>query len=329
MRLTQKPFRVGLGVNFGVAGGMSPLMRSGFAIAGAFFLAGAAIAQVSQQDVAAANRGVVTEQGRDAAWHYAQHRLLGGAINALKPQRPGVVDAYVVVAGLDSDPVFGREAAQTAKVLSRRFDATGRTIVLAAGNGAGDATIADGSPANFEVALGAVAAKMDLREDVLILYTTSHGAPQVGLAYRDGDHGFGWIGPKRLADLLNGAGISRRLVMLSACFSGEMLPYLVNDSSIVVTAADRDRTSFGCAPGNDWTFFGDALINTALRVPQPFDAAIAHAFDLIRHWEVSRHLEPSRPQFYTGSAATLWLQALEKRMPADTTPKVGRPAVGG
>ena len=304
-------------------------MRYWLALVGALFVAGAAFAQVSPQEIAAANRGIVTEQGRDAAWHYAQHRLLGGAINALKPQRPGVVDAYVIVAGLDSDPVFGREAAQTAKVLARRFDAVGRTIVLAAGSGAGDATIPDGSPANLEIALGAFAAKMDLKEDVLILYTTSHGAPEVGLAYRDGDHGYGWIGPKRLADLLNGAGFSRRLVMLSACFSGELLPYLVNDSSVVVTAADRDQTSFGCAPGNDWTFFGDALINTALRTPQPFDTAIAQAFDLIRHWETSKRLQPSRPQFYAGSAANLWLQALEKRMPADATPKVGRPAVGG
>ena len=304
-------------------------MRYWLALVGVLFLAGAAAAQVSPQEVAAANRGIVTEQGRDAAWHYAQHRLLGGAINALKPQRPGVVDAYVVVAGLDSDPVFGREAAQTAKVLARRFDAVGRTIILAAGNGAGDATIPDGSPANLEIALGAIAAKMDLKEDVLILYTTSHGAPEVGLAYRDGDHGFGWIGPRRLADLLNGAGISRRLVMLSACFSGEMLPYLVNDSSVIVTAADRDQTSFGCASGNDWTFFGDALINTALRTPQPFDTAIGQAFDLIRHWETSKRLQPSRPQFYTGSAANLWLQALEKRMPTDATPKVGRPAISG
>lgn len=304
-------------------------MRYWLALVGALFVTDAALAQVSPQEIAAANCGIVTEQGRDAVWHYAQHRLLGSAINALKPQRPGVVDAYVVVAGLDSDPVFGREAAQTAKVLARRFDAVGRTIVLAAGNGAGDATIPDGSPANLEVALGAIAAKMDLKEDVLILYTTSHGAPEVGLAYRDGDHGYGWIGPRRLADLLNGAGISRRLVMLSACFSGEMLPYLVNDSSVVVTAADRDQTSFGCAPGNDWTFFGDALINTALRTPQPFDIAIAQAFDLIRHWEISKRLQPSRPQFYTGSAAYLWLQALEKRMPADATAKVGRPAIGG
>ena len=299
------------------------------AFASAVLFAIAAYAEVSPQDVAAANRGVVTEQGRDAAWHYAQHRKLSAAIDGLKSQRPGVVDAYIVVAGFDSDPVFGREAAETAKVLARRYDAIGRTIVLSAGSGATDKAIPDGSPANFEVALGAISAKMDVKEDVLILYTTSHGAPEIGLAYRDGDHGFGWIGPKRLADLLNGAGIKRRMVMLSACYSGELLPHLANDTSVIITAADRDQTSFGCAPGNDWTFFGDALINTALRAPQPLEAAVAQAFDLIRSWETSKHLTSSRPQFYTGSEARIWLDALEKRMPQVATPKVGRSAVDG
>ena len=298
-------------------------------LANAFFLSIAADAEVSPQEIAAANRGVVTEQGRDAAWHYAQHRKLSAAIDGLKPQRSGVVDAYVVVAGFDSDPVFGREAAETARVLARRYDAVGRTIILSAGSGAADKAIPDGSPANFEVALGAISAKMDVKEDVLILYTTSHGAPEIGLSYRDGDHGFGWIGPKRLADLLNGAGIKRRMVMLSACYSGELLPHLANDTSVIITAADRDQTSFGCAPGNDWTFFGDALINTALRAPQPLEAAVAQAFDLIRSWETSKHLTSSRPQFYTGSEARIWLDALEKRMPQVATPKVGRSAVDG
>lgn len=298
-------------------------------LASAFIFSAAADAEVSAQDLAAANRGVVTEQGRDAAWHYVQHRKLNAAIGSLKPQRPGVVDAYVIVAGFDSDPVFGREAAETARVLSRRYDAVGRTIVLSAGSGAVDKTVPDGSPANFEVALGAISAKMDVKEDVLILYTTSHGAPEVGLAYRDGDHGFGWIGPKRLADLLNGAGIKRRMVMLSACFSGELLPHLVNDTSVIITAADRDQTSFGCAPGNDWTFFGDALINTALRVPQPLDAAVAQAFDLIRGWETSKRLTSSRPQFYTGGDVRIWLDALEKRMPLVKTPRVGKPSIDG
>ena len=55
-------------------------------------------------------------------------------------------------------------------------------------------------------ALAAVAAKMNLKEDVLILFTTSHGDPNSGLAYRDGEKGVGMIAPSRLASLLDDIG---------------------------------------------------------------------------------------------------------------------------
>src|SRR4051812_44048259 len=58
-------------------------------------------------------------------------RKLYAALAGLKAQRAGVVDAYVVVAALDADPVFGREAREAGRVLASRFDAAGRTLVLA------------------------------------------------------------------------------------------------------------------------------------------------------------------------------------------------------
>src|SRR6185369_14690703 len=58
-------------------------------------------------------------------------RRMREALAKLQPQRPGVVDAYVIVAALDADPVFGREAREAGRVLSSRFDAAGRTLVLA------------------------------------------------------------------------------------------------------------------------------------------------------------------------------------------------------
>lgn len=304
-------------------------LRRALVLAAVFVCTAPAFSQLSQQDIDNANRGIQTEAGRDPAWLLAEHRKVEAAIAALKPQRPGTVDAYVVVAGLDGDPVFGREAAETARVLSRRYDAIGRSVLLAAGSGANDKAAPHGSPSSLATILAAVAGKMDQKEDVLILYTTSHGAPGAGINYRDTDHGFGWIGPHYLSRMLNGLGFKRRMVLVSACFSGEMLPGLVNDTTIVVTAADRTQTSFGCAPGNDWTFFGDALINNALRSPQPFEDAVNQAFNLIGGWENAKRLQPSLPQLYIGSDAKTWLDALEKRMPPVATPKVGRPAIEG
>jgi Peptidase C13 family len=262
------------------------------------------------------------EQNRPATWELSQHQRLSTALAALKPQRPGIVDAYVVVAALDADPVFAREASETTKVLARRFDASGRVILLAAG----DPSLPNGSPSFLAAALAAVAAKMNLREDALILYTTSHGAPNAGIVYRENNLGYGNITPDRLSDLLDQLHIERRLIMISACFAGQFVGPLASPSSAIIAAADDDRTSFGCAPGNDWTFFGDALINNALRQPQPIEAAAAQAFALINDWEFSKGLTSSKPRLFMGDQARLWLAALEKRMPQGKTAKVGRPA---
>ena len=275
----------------------------------------------------AAKNGWFAEQNRSATWYLSQHKKLANAITALQPQRPGVVDAYVVSIGLDSDPVFARESAEAAKILARRYGATGRTLYLAAG--ADDKSIGapQGSPSNLATALAAIAGKMDAKEDVLILFATTHGDPVSGLAYRDGDYAAGMIAPQRLADLLDGVGVKRRMVLLSACYSGIFIPLLTNDQTVIVTAASSQRTSFGCAPGNDWTFFGDALMNNAFRKPQKFDAAIAEATQLISQWEGALDLKPSRPQVFVGDNARFWLDPLEDKMPKTQTAKVGRPAI--
>src|SRR6185503_17422284 len=180
------------------------------------------------------------------------------------PQRSGTVDAYVVVAALDSDPVFAREARAAGEVLRRRYNAAGRTIVLAGPDGSGPSQLPRGTPATLAVALARVAELINRQEDAVILYTTSHGAPY-GLYYNDGDSGYGLISPNRLAAMLDQLGLSNRLLILNACFAGVFVPWLQSDTGAIVTAASADRSSFGCVAENDWTFFGDALINHAMR----------------------------------------------------------------
>ena len=274
----------------------------------------------------AAQNGWTMEQNRSAEWHLAQHKRLSAAIAGLKPQRSGVVDVYVVSIGLDSDPVFVREAGEAANVLRHRYGARGHTVFLAAGADEKSTGVPQGSPPNLAIALAAVADKMDMEEDVLILFATTHGDPVVGLAYRDGDHGVGMIAPQRLASLLDGLGFKRRMILLSACYAGIFIPELTNENSIIITAASSKRTSFGCAPGNDWTFFGDALINNALRKSQPFGKATDEAVSLINKWETDLRLVPSRPQVFMGDKANDWLTPLETRIPKIETVKVGRPA---
>jgi hypothetical protein len=270
--------------------------------------------------VEAVGLGPQLERGRPAKWLLSDRRQLARALDALQPQRAGVIDAYVVSVALDSDPVFGREARESAKVLSRRYDAAGRTLLLARN---GDAPV--GSLESLTLGLARVAELMDKQQDVLVLYLTSHGA-QVGIAYHDGDEGYGILSPDRLAGILDELGIRRRLLILSACYSGVFVPVLSNQDTALFTAASSDRTSFGCRAENDWTFFGDALINHALRKPQPLDDAMIEARELISDWETSNRLPSSNPQVTIGEGVERWLRPLEARMPKAATAPVGAPA---
>jgi hypothetical protein len=269
--------------------------------------------------------GPQLERGRSAKWLLADRRKLAQTLEALQPQRKGVVDAYVVSIALDSDPVFGREAREAGKVLARRYDAAGRTITLGGSTGTNADALPAGSLTSLTLALARVAEVMDKQQDVLVLYTTSHGA-KVGIAYHDGDQGFGLLNPARLAAILDELGIRNRVLILSACYSGIFVQPLSNENTALLTAASSDRTSFGCMAENDWTFFGDALINHALRKPQPLDAAATEARDLISGWEMTARLTPSNPQVTIGARVGEWLAPLEARMPRATTEPVGRPA---
>ena len=264
--------------------------------------------------------GPQLERGRSAKWLLADRRKLVRAIDTLQPQRPGQIDAYVVSAALDSDPVFGREARESAKVLARRYDATGRTLLLARGS-----DTPAGSLESLTLALARVAELMDKKQDVLVLYLTSHGA-QIGIAYHDGDEGYGLLSPARLAAILDELGIRNRLLILSACYSGIFVPMLSNDTTALLTAASSERTSFGCRAENDWTFFGDALVNHALRKPQPLGDALTEARDMISGWEMSNRLPSSNPQATVGESVEAWLGPLEDRMPKGATAPVGAPA---
>lgn len=273
-----------------------------------------------------ADAGMQIEQSRDPAQELAEHRKLTRALAGLQPQRAGTVDAYVVSIALDSDPVFGREARVAGSVLAARYGAQGRTIVLAGSDGRAPSALPRGTPETFGIALARIAELMNRNEDVLVVYTSSHGTP-FGLYYNDADNGYGAISPNRLHDLLDGLGIRNRLLILSACFSGVFVPRMQSDTTAIVTAASADRSSFGCVAENDWTFFGDAMINHALRKPQPLAAAFSEANALISGWEAQFPVRPSQPQVNIGAGAERWLAALDRRLPPTASQPVGRPAL--
>jgi hypothetical protein len=119
--------------------------------------------------------------------------------------------------------------------------------------------------------------------------------------------------PTHFRDMLAAAGIRNRVVIVSACFSGAFIAPLMDDNTIVLTAAAPDRSSFGCQAQRDWTFFGDAYFNQALRDNRSMVDAFDDAKVLIERWEREQNLTPpSNPQRYVGSHAAELLRRAER-----------------
>jgi Peptidase C13 family len=274
-------------------------------------LVGPASAQQQQQDPFNGQFGVVSivpppaEAARLA-------KLMGDSLNALQPQRPGVEDVYLITASLWSDPVFEREATQSEEILRQRFHAEGRSIILSAG-GQGQRNYPAATPDNISAAIGQVGQLIDPNEDLVIIFITSHGAHDGTTALREYNRLGASMRGTNLADMLRIAGIRNRVVIVSACFSGAFIAPLMDDNTIVLTAAAPDRSSFGCQPQRDWTFFGDAYFNHAVRGGAGLVPAFDQAKTLIEQWEHEQHMTPpSNPQRYVGAHAAEMLRQAER-----------------
>lgn len=284
-----------------------------------------AVGKTRKERRASLEYGAQMQRGVSAAELLEQRRRMDMALSRLQPQRPGVVDAYVLTIALDSDPVFAREAREAGRVLSARYSGEGRTLTLAGPDGTRN-DLPYGSIDALIVALARIAEVMDPEEDVLVMYSTSHGL-DLGLAYHYGDTGYGILSPARFKSVLEELGIERRILILSACFSGVFVPELASSDTAILTAAAGNRSSFGCEAENDWTFFGDALINRALREPQPLGDAAQQAALTVAGWETKQRLLASLPQTVMGDGVSEWLPDIEAGMPQQASARVGRPAV--
>ncbi len=215
---------------------------------------------------------------------------MGEALGRLPAQRPGVVDTYVLSVSFWDEPVFEREAKEAAAILGRRFDAAERTVVLSAGLGPGQArAYPASSPNNFNAVLGRFGKLADPKEDLVVVFVTSHGGQDGAVALQEKGRVGGALRAIQLRTSLQQAGIRSKLVLVSACFSGHFILPFSDDDTVVLTAAAADKPSFGCEPSRDWTYFGDALFNHALRGGASLSEAFDQARALITRWEEDLH----------------------------------------
>jgi tetratricopeptide (TPR) repeat protein len=201
----------------------------------------------------------------------------------------------VVVAafGLYGDQgVFESEANAAARIVADRFG--GSPVIVRANTKQRD----DANLETVAATLQSASKAMDVENDILVVILTSHGA-QAGLEVKAGTRQE-TLSPLNLVTALNDTHIRHRVVIVSACYSGVFIRPLADPDTLVITAADADHTSFGCKNGNDWTYFGDAFFNTALRHTADLRDAFAQAGSLIRKRERQHRLTASNPQMAGG-----------------------------
>ena len=274
-------------------------------------LASAPASAQPQRDPFNGQFGVV-ELARPPAEAAALARMMGDALDGLQPQRPGQLDVYMITASLWGDPVFEREATQAEAILRPHLGADGRSIVLSAG-GQGERRYPAATPNDIAAAIGHVGSLIDPNEDLVVLFITSHGSQDGSISIRESNRLGAAMRPTHLRDMLAQAGIRNRVVIVSACFSGAFIAPLMDENTILVTAAAPDRSSFGCQPQRDWTFFGDAYFNHGVRGGASLIDAFDDAKTLIERWEREQNLTPpSNPQIFVGSNARAMLRRAER-----------------
>ncbi len=245
---------------------------------------------------------------------YAQPQLLERELSALRPQVPGKSEVFFIgMAGHAYQDVFRKEVDAVAQLMEERFDAKGHTIRLI-NNRHTMETMPIASLTSLDASLKRVAATMDIEEDILVLFLTSHGSEEHRFSLDLYPMQFNELDPQALRETLDESGIKYRVVVVSACYSGGFIEPLKNDNTLVITASAADRNSFGCSNENDWTYFGKAYFDQALRKTTSFTEAFALAKPAIEARESKDNFTPSSPQISIGTGISGKLRALQKQL---------------
>jgi hypothetical protein len=246
---------------------------------------------------------------------YLQPGLLQDKLQRLQPGQAGQPNLYFLgVAGDSAQKVFLREIRSVYQIMLGRFTEPGRSLLLI-----NNFETARSEPIATVTSIRAAAQRfaqvMDRDNDILFVYLTSHGSREEGFHLDLPPLRMQPLQPAELRRTLDEAGIRWRVIVVSACYSGIFIEPLADAHTLVITAAAADRTSFGCADENDYTYFGRAYFADALAKTDSFLEAFALARATVTELEKAEGETPSLPQVSIGRDIAAKLATLPLRDP--------------
>jgi hypothetical protein len=242
-----------------------------------------------------------------------QQDLFDDALSALDDETPGVADLYFVgFAGDARDDVFRKDVQAAVRVMDERWNTAGKSISLINN----PRTLLDtpiATVTNLRTTLNEIGATINPDEDVVMVYLASHAGRDHVLDIALPPLELAQLAPAALRTLLDDAGIKWRIVVVSACYSGAWIDALEDEQTMVMTASQSDRTSFGCGHQNDATYFGEALFAEGLAKSDSLVTAFEIAKKRVTEREAAAGLKPpSNPQLSVGEAMREKLRELER-----------------
>ena len=158
---------------------------------------------------------------------------------------------------------------------------------------------------NMASVLRQVATLARAQDKVVILLSTHGNVDMLGVNF---DNKFyPYVDSRWLNQALAGLRDKPTLLLLSACFSGSFIEPLSSPSRVILTAAAKDRSSFGCQFESTNTYFVDALFNQSALQDWSVVQLMERAKVSIDARERGMKLSPSSlPQTFVGNAARAW-----------------------
>jgi hypothetical protein len=245
---------------------------------------------------------------------YSQTELLERELAALRPGRRGFIDVYFIgMGGYANQDVFMKEVNGVSRLFRERFGSAGKTIQLV-NNSKSLADLPIASVTSLRKSLQRVAEVMNNGEDLLFLFLTSHGSATHRFSLDFSPLKLHELDPEKLRALLDQSGIENRVVVISACYSGGFIEPLRDANTLVISASAPDKNSFGCSNEAEWTYFGKAFFDEALRKTHSFVEALEIAKPVIAAREKERGYTPSEPQIVLGEEIKPKLVRLQRQL---------------
>lgn len=195
------------------------------------------------------------------------------------------------------EPVFDRDVISFQRALTTAFGAPASVERF----GYTDRRLTTPSGPSMNAAISRLAAKARDGEDVVVVMFTTHGNQDI-LAQKPAGGELSFVPAQAVRAFLEPLQNDKQIIIIQACYSGSLIDDLAGPNRIILTAAAEDRTSFGCAPDNDNTWFIKSL-NAALAQGGSWAEINARTQANVRALEESRGFPPNRysnPQFYVG-----------------------------